>query len=79
MMALVWVLLSLAFLFGWFGRREIALAFIALCFAVAVKLFLWEIHSPTYGYRMPWIQTQHIETPPAPQQRAETAEIGGQA
>ncbi len=35
--------------------REILLVAVAL--VLAVHLFLWEIHSPEYGFRMPWIQT----------------------
>jgi hypothetical protein len=58
MMAAVFATLVLALLFGWFGRRSIALFCIAACFILAVKLFLWEIYSPEYGFRMPWIQTE---------------------
>jgi hypothetical protein len=25
---------------------------------LAVGLFLWEIYDPSYGFRMPWIQTE---------------------
>ncbi|GAB1582666.1 MULTISPECIES: hypothetical protein [Phyllobacteriaceae] len=65
MMAAVFALLSLALVLGWFGRRSIALLCILLCLAVAVKEFLWEIHSSEYGYRMPWIQTRLIDRLPA--------------
>lgn len=68
MIAAVFALLALALLFGWFGRRDIALVFIIFCLVVALKTFLWEIHSSSYGFRMPWIQTRFMETPPvAPQ------------
>ncbi|RCS23101.1 hypothetical protein DUT91_12290 [Phyllobacterium salinisoli] len=67
MMVAVFALLSLALVLGWFGRRSIAMLCIFLCLAVALKEFLWEIHSSTYGYRMPWIQTRHMDTPPVAQ------------
>jgi len=64
MMLAVFALLSLALVLGWFSRRSIALLFILLCLVVAVKEFLWEIHSSEYGYRMPWIQTRLIDRLP---------------
>ncbi|WP_201026387.1 hypothetical protein [Paramesorhizobium deserti] len=67
-MAAVFALLSLALVFGWFGRRSIAMLFILLCLVVAVKEFLWEIHSAEYGYRMPWIQTRLIDRVPTERQ-----------
>ncbi|PRD42889.1 hypothetical protein C5748_14020 [Phyllobacterium phragmitis] len=68
MMVAVFALLSLALVLSWFGRRSIAMLCIFLCLAVTVKEFLWEIHSSTYGYRMPWIQTRYMDTPPVAQQ-----------
>ncbi|MBV2143890.1 hypothetical protein KUG47_10325 [Falsochrobactrum sp. TDYN1] len=69
MMLVIFATLGLALLLGWFGRKSIALVLIVICLALAVKQFLWEIHSPEYGYRMPWIQTQVINPP---QQRHST-------
>ena len=57
MMALVFGLITAALLAGWFGRRGPAILLVALGLLFAVHLFLWEIHSPIYGFRMPWIQT----------------------
>ena len=57
MMAIIFAMLSAALLVGWFGRRGLAIALIAITLVLAIHLFLWEIHSPEYGYRMPWIQT----------------------
>lgn len=57
MMAVVFALMSAALLAGWFGRRKFAIVLIAVTLALAVHLFLWEIYSPEYGFRMPWIQT----------------------
>jgi hypothetical protein len=57
MMAVIFAMLSAALVTGWFGRRSIAIVLVAVTLALAVHLFLWEIHSPEYGFRMPWIQT----------------------
>lgn len=57
MMAVIFAMLFAALVTGWFGRRSIAILFVAVALALAVHLFLWEIYSPEYGFRMPWIQT----------------------
>ena len=57
MMALVFGLLTAALVTGWVGRRGLAILLVAFGLLFAVHLFLWEIHSPVYGFRMPWIQT----------------------
>ncbi len=40
------------------GAIAIAIALVAVALVLAVKLFLWEIYSPEYGFRMPWLQTE---------------------
>ncbi|GEM_PF-954618 len=62
MMFTIFAALALALLFSWIGKRRLALIFMGLCLVLAVKEFLWEIHSDEYGYRMPWIQT-HLVVP----------------
>ena len=57
MMAVIFATISAALLAGWFGRRLIAIILVVVALLLAVHLFLWEIHSPEYGFRMPWIQT----------------------
>ena len=57
MMAVIFAMLFAALVTGWFGRRSSAILFVAVALALAVHLFLWEIYSPEYGFRMPWIQT----------------------
>ncbi|MFJ7882935.1 hypothetical protein ACIQYF_05390 [Pseudomonas sp. NPDC096917] len=59
MMFIVFAVLALALVVGWYGNRKFALLLVFLFFVLAVKEFLWEIHSPDYGYQMPWIQVQH--------------------
>jgi hypothetical protein len=58
MMAAIFATLALAFVFAWFHQRGIGLMFLALCFVLALGLFLWEIYSPDYGFRMPWLQAE---------------------
>ena len=57
MMAVIFAGMTAALGFGWFGSRKAALALLTLTLALAIHLFLWEIYSPEYGFRMPWIQT----------------------
>jgi hypothetical protein len=58
MMVAVFATLLLAFLCGWFGRRWMAVACFVASMLLAAGLFLWEIYDPTYGFRMPWLQTE---------------------
>ena len=57
MMAAVFAAMFLALVAGWFGNRRVAIALVILCLVLAIKLFLFEIYSPEYGFRMPWVQT----------------------
>ena len=57
MMAIVFAILVAALVAGWFALRKVAIILVALTLALAVHLFLWEIYSPEFGFRMPWIQT----------------------
>ncbi len=40
------------------GPRSLAVPCLFLCLILSVWLFLWEIYSPEYGFRMPWIQVE---------------------
>ena len=57
MMVTVFAALLCAFVAGWFGRRRLAAACIGVTFVLALGLFLYEVYSPEYGFRMPWIRT----------------------
>jgi hypothetical protein len=56
MMLAAFSALSLALVLAWFGARGLSLAVLALAFGLATGLFLWEVWSPEYGFRMPWLQ-----------------------
>lgn len=56
MMAAVFGSLLLAFILDLAGRRRLALASLFVSLGLCVALFLWEVYSPDYGFRMPWLQ-----------------------
>jgi hypothetical protein len=56
MMVGVFATLVLAILLGQFGPRWAALASLFACLCLFVWLFLFEVYSPEYGFRMPWLQ-----------------------
>jgi uncharacterized membrane protein len=60
MMVAVFAALIAALALALRDLRGAALGAIALCFALAIALFLYEIYSPQYGFRMPWLQTQLV-------------------
>lgn len=62
MMVAVFTAMVLAFICGWLGRDRLAVFFFAACLVLAAGLFLFEIYSPEYGFRMPWIQTDFEST-----------------
>jgi hypothetical protein len=55
-MAGIFAVLLIAFLLSAAGLARLAVACLLACLALSVGLFLWEIHSPEYGFRMPWLQ-----------------------
>lgn len=58
MMTAIFALLTLALALAWLRRGRIAAVFLFASLALAASLFLFEIHSPDYGFRMPWIRVQ---------------------
>jgi hypothetical protein len=58
MMVGVFATMLMAFTFGWFGPRWMAIPMLAICLLSSIGLFLFEVYSPDYGFRMPWIQTE---------------------
>lgn len=57
MMAAVFASMLLALLAGRYGPPWLAGLSLVACLGFSVGLFLFEIYSPEYGFRMPWIQT----------------------
>lgn len=58
MMALIFATLTAAFAASLFQLRGLAVAALLLCLALSAGLFLFEIHSPEDGFRMPWLQVR---------------------
>ena len=58
MITVIFATLLLAFLFGYSGPRWLAMSFVLASLALSMGLFLFEIYSPEYGFRMPWLQVQ---------------------
>ena len=58
MMAAIWASLLIAFVLDVSGLRRLAVCCLLLSLALCVWLFLWEIYSPDYGFRMPWLQAE---------------------
>jgi hypothetical protein len=56
MMALVFASLLLAFILDFAGLRRLAISCLFVSFVLCVGLFLWEVYSPDFGFRMPWLQ-----------------------
>jgi hypothetical protein len=56
MMTAVYATLLLAFILDLTGLRRIAVSCLFLSLALCVGLFLWEVYSPYYGFRLPWLQ-----------------------
>ena len=56
MMAAVFATLLAALVFELAGYVRVAIAFLLLSLVLSAWLFLWEIHNPDYGFRMPWLE-----------------------
>ena len=67
MMVGVFATMFLALLFAWLGRRAMAGVCIVASLLLSVGLFLYEVYSPEYGFRMPWIQVEREGPGPAAQ------------
>jgi len=65
MMTAIFATMFLALLALWLGRGAIAVGILVVCLALSVWLFLFEIYSPTTGFRMPWLQTDWAPAVPA--------------
>jgi hypothetical protein len=61
MMASVFTALALAMVLALAGRPRLAATAMAACVLLSIGEFLWEVYSPDYGFRMPWIQVERIE------------------
>ena len=58
MMLAVFAFLTVAFLTGFFGPEALRRVCLAASLGLTLYLFAWEIYSPDYGFRMPWLQVE---------------------
>ncbi|WP_422035061.1 hypothetical protein [Reyranella sp.] len=65
MMTITFALLLAAFVLKFSDLPRTAMACLFLCFIMVVGIFLWEIYSPDYGFRMPWLQVELRHAVPA--------------
>jgi hypothetical protein len=56
MMAAVFAALLAALVLEFAGYSRAAVACLVLSFGLGAWLFLWEIYSPDYGFRVPWLE-----------------------
>jgi hypothetical protein len=60
MMVAVFAAMTLALGLGLSGRRWAAVGAFVAALLLAAALFLFEVYSPDYGFRMPWLQTDRV-------------------
>jgi hypothetical protein len=58
MMLAIFAFLTIAFLLDFLGRWRSALICLVASLVLTLSLFAWEIYSPDYGFRMPWIEVK---------------------
>lgn len=62
MMTAIFAALFLALLLQHVGPKRLAVPCLLLCLGLTVALFLWEVYSPDYGFRMPWLKVEAPST-----------------
>jgi hypothetical protein len=63
MMFAIFALLTIAFFLDFLDRRRCAVICLAASLGLTLCLFAWEIYSPDYGFRMPWLQVELEQRP----------------
>ena len=66
MMFAIFATLLIAFVLELAGWRRLAMASLVGSLVLCIGLFAWEIYSPDYGFRMPWLEVElNNRIPPA--------------
>jgi hypothetical protein len=65
MMLAIFAFLTAAFLLDLLGLRRPSVICLAASLALTLYLFAWEIYSPDYGFRMPWLEVELHKRAPA--------------
>jgi hypothetical protein len=58
MMIAVFATLLIALVLDHSGARRWAATCLLACLILTIGLFLWEVYSPDYGFRMPWLKVE---------------------
>jgi hypothetical protein len=58
MMTAIFAVMLIALILECSGHGNLAVSCLLLSLILSVALFLWEIYSPVYGFRMPWLQVE---------------------
>jgi hypothetical protein len=58
MMLAIFAFLTIAFLLDFLGRKRPAVICLAASLGLTLYVFAWEIYSPDYGFRMPWLEVK---------------------
>ena len=58
MMFAIFAILFVAFILDHAGLRRSAVACLTASLVLSIYLFMWEIYSPDYGFKMPWLQVE---------------------
>jgi hypothetical protein len=58
MMLAIFAFMTVAFILDFFNWRRPAVICLAVSLGLTLYLFTWEIYSPGYGFRMPWLQVE---------------------
>jgi len=63
MMFAIFASLLIAFILDHAGWRRSAVACLVASLGLCLYLFMWEIYSPDYGFKMPWLQVELKQIP----------------
>jgi hypothetical protein len=58
MMFAIFATLLVAFILDFAGWQRSAVACLAASLGLCIYLFMWEVYSPEYGFRMPWLEVE---------------------
>ena len=64
MMVIIFAAMLAALVAARAASRWAGIVLLFACLALSIGLFLFEIYSPEYGFRMPWLQVR-LDSPPS--------------
>jgi hypothetical protein len=58
MMFAIFATMLVAFILDHAGWQRSAVSCLVVSLGFCIYLFMWEIYSPDYGFKMPWLQVE---------------------